>query len=131
MTEFYIFRAGLFSGLLGSFLIFISFFIYAFNRKKYDDLISLFLKKYKFPAPYSFYHMVGFFGAYQVCRFFIKLGKNKRIYFLSHEDPACLFFSENEITVSRWMLYLSRLWMFAGICYFVTCVAVLILYIIR
>ncbi|EXU75181.1 membrane protein [Erwinia mallotivora] len=131
MTEFYISRAGLFAGLLGSFFIFISFFLYAFNRGKYDHLISLFLKKYEFPPPYSFYHMVGFFGAYQVCRFFINLSKNKRIYFFSRDNPAYSFFSENEITVSRWMLYLSRMWMFTGICYFITGVAVLILYIIR
>lgn len=131
MTEFYISRAGLISGLLGSFLIFISFFFYAFNRKKYDDLILLFLEKYQFPPPYSFYHMVGFFGAYQMCRFFIKLSRNKQIYHFSIDNPAYSFFRENDLTVGHWMINLSRLWMFAGICYLATGIAVLILYIIR
>lgn len=131
VTEFYISRMGLFFGLAGSFFIFISFFLYFFNKKEYDKLISLFLEKYQFPPPYSFYHMVGFFGAYQVCRFFIKLSMNKRISSLNKDSPAYSFFSENRLSVSRWMIYLSRLWMFAGICYLGTALAVLILSILR
>jgi len=131
VTEFYISRAGLISGLAGSFLIFISFFLYAFNRKAYDRLISLFLEKYQFPPPCSFYHMAGFFGAYQVCRFFINLSRNKPIASLSKESPAYSFFGENRLTVSRWMISLVRLWMFAGICYLGTALAVLTLIVLR
>lgn len=131
MTDLLISRAGLFFGLSGSVFIFLSFFIYIFNRKKYDNLISLFLKSHQFPPPYSFYHMMGFFGAYQTCRFFIKLSTRKKMLFFSLDSPAYKFFAENGLVVEPWMINLSRLWMYAGIFYCLTAVSALILFIIR
>lgn len=53
-------KAGLVIGLFGSILIFICFLVYLANKKSYENLVSLFKEKYSFPAPGSFYHMVGF-----------------------------------------------------------------------
>lgn len=131
MTEFYISRMGLIFALSGSAIIFISFFFYAYHKKEYEKLISLFLERYQFPPPYSFYHMVGFFGVYQVCRFFINLNKKKQIRFFSYPNPTYSFFSDNNLTVSNWMIIFSRLWMSAGLCYLITALTVLILSIIR
>lgn len=73
-------HAALFFGLAASGLIFISFLIYAVKRQDYYKLVSSYTKKYTFPAPYSFYHMVGFFGAFPVIRFFIKSSQRKKFF---------------------------------------------------
>ena len=131
MIDLIISRTGLFFGLMGSFLIFVSFFIYAFNKRKYECYISLFLKNHRFPAPYSLSHLMGFFGAYQTCRFFIKISKKERIYLLDYSDSAYSFFSENRMTVDGWMVQISRLWMLAGICYLIMGISAIAVYLIR
>ncbi|MFC0139381.1 hypothetical protein ACFFJN_04280, partial [Erwinia mallotivora] len=73
MIEHLLARTGLFLGLFASGLIFLSFFLYLPNKNNYENLVSLFKEKYTFPAPNSFNYMMGFFGVFQVSRFFIKL----------------------------------------------------------
>ena len=77
MLEHILAKAGLFIGLFSTMLIFISFLIYLANKKSYGNLVSLFKEKYSFPAPSSFYHMMGFFGLFPVSRFFNKLSKKR------------------------------------------------------
>lgn len=60
MIEHILAKVGLFFGLFASTLIFVSFFLYLANKSSYENLVSLFKEKYTFPAPSSFYHMVGF-----------------------------------------------------------------------
>lgn len=123
--------AGLFIGLFGSLLIFICFLVYLANKKSYANLVSLFKEKYTFPAPSSFYHMVGFFGVFPVSRFFIKLSKKKKISFLKQSDPAYSFFEENDLKIQPWMNYLSCIWITATVAYLVSAIAGIILTIIR
>ncbi|MCX8967385.1 hypothetical protein EHW66_21190 [Erwinia psidii] len=106
----------LFFGLLGSGLIFLSFFIYAFKRRDYYKLVSSYKSKYEFPAPCSFYHMVGFFGAFPVIRFFIKLSRKKNIFFMRHDDPGYAFFEDENIKIHPWMRFFSALWLTATAC---------------
>jgi len=131
MLEHILAGAGLLIGLFGSLLIFISFLVYLANKKSYDNLISLFKEKYTFPAPSSFYHMVGFFGVFPVSRFFIKLSKKKKISFLKQSDPAYSFFEENDLKIQPWMYYLSCIWITATVAYLVSAIAGIILTIIR
>lgn len=131
VIEYILAKTGLFIGLFGSLLIFISFLVYLANKKSYDNLISLFKEKYTFPAPSSFYHMVGFFGVFPVSRFFIKLSKKKKISFLNQSDPAYSFFEENDLKIQPWMNYLSCIWITATVAYLVSAIAGVILTIIR
>ena len=131
MLEHILAGAGLLIGLFGSLLIFISFLVYLANKKSYNNLISLFKEKYTFPAPSSFYHMVGFFGVFPVSRFFIKLSKKKKISFLKKNDPAYSFFEENDLKIQPWMYYLSCIWITATVAYLVSAIAGIILTIIR
>ncbi|WP_314418575.1 hypothetical protein [Pseudescherichia vulneris] len=131
MIEHVLARLGLFLGLFGSILIFISFLIYLANKKSYENLVSLFKEKYTFPAPSSFYHMVGFFGVFPVSRFFIKLSKNKKISFLKQSDPAYSFFEENDLKIQPWMNYLSYMWITATVAYLISAIAGVILSLIH
>jgi len=121
---------GLFIGLFGSLLIFICFLVYLANKKSYDNLVSLFKEKYIFPAPGSFYHMVGFLGVFPVSRFFIKLSNKKKISFLNQSDPAYSFFEENALNIPRWMNYLSYIWITATVAYLISAIAGVILFLI-
>lgn len=109
----------LFFGLLGSGLIFFSFLVYVAKRKDYYKLISSYSMKYKFPAPCSFYYMVGFFGAFPVIRFFIKLSQRKKIFLMDINDPAYAFFDDENIKIPRWMKLFSALWFAATACFIV------------
>jgi len=131
VIEYILAKTGLFIGLFGSLLIFICFLVYLANKKSYDNLVSLFKEKYTFPAPSSFYHMVGFFGVFPVSRFFIKLSKKKKISFLKQSDPAYSFFEENDLKIQPWMNYLSCIWITATVAYLVSAIAGVILTIIR
>ncbi|WP_261641421.1 hypothetical protein [Erwinia mallotivora] len=108
--------ASLFFGLLGSGLIFLSFLVYAVKRKDYYKLISSYVEKYEFPAPCSFHHMMGFFGAFPVVRFFIKLSQKKKIFFMDRNNPAYAFFDDKDMKISSWMRFFSALWLIATIC---------------
>lgn len=131
MIEQVLARAGLFFGLFASALIFLSFFLYLANKKNYENLVSLFKEKYTFPAPNSFNHMMGFFGVFQVSRFFIKLSKKKKIFLLKQNDPAYNFFDENDLKIQSWMRYLSSMWMTASVLYLICLLIAVILSFIR
>lgn len=131
MLEHILAKAGLFIGLFGSILIFISFLIYLANKKNYENLVSLFKEKYTFPAPSSFYHMVGFFGVFPVSIFFIKLSKKKKISFLKQSDPTYSFFEENDLKIQPWMNYLSCMWITATVAYLISAIAAVILSLIH
>ena len=124
-------KAGLVIGLFGSILIFICLLVYLANKKSYENLVSLFKEKYTFPAPSSFYHMVGFFGVFPVSRFFIKLSKKKKISFLKQSNPAYSFFEENDLKIQPWMNYLSYMWITATVAYLLSAIAAVILSLIH
>ncbi|CBJ44951.1 hypothetical protein [Erwinia amylovora] len=124
-------KVGLFFGLFASTLIFVSFFLYLANKSSYENLVSLFKEKYTFPAPSSFYHMVGFFGVFPVSRFFIKLSKKKKIFLLKQDDPAYNFFEENDLKIQPWMKYLSAMWMTGTVLYLISALAAVILSMVR
>ena len=127
MLEHILAKTGLFIGLSGFLLIFICFLVYQANKKSYEDLVSLFKEKYTFPAPSSFYHLVGFFGVFPVSRFFIKLSKKKKISFFKQSDPAYSFFEENDLKIQPWMYYLSCIWIAATVAYLISALAAVIL----
>ena len=109
-------HAALFFGLTGSGFIFISFLIYVVKRQDYYKLVSSYTDKYGFPAPCSFYHMVGFFGAFPVIRFFIKLSQKKKIFFLERNALAYSFFDDNQTQIHTWMRFFYFLWLAATAC---------------
>ncbi|CDK16641.1 membrane protein [Erwinia amylovora LA635] len=131
MIEHILAKVGLFFGLFASTLIFVSFFLYLANKSSYENLVSLFKEKYTFPAPSSFYHMVGFFGVFPVSRFFIKLSKKKKIFLLKQDDPAYNFFEENDLKIQPWMKYLSAMWMTGTVLYLISALAAVILSMVR
>lgn len=131
MIEHLLARTGLFLGLFASGLIFLSFFLYLANKNNYENLVSLFKEKYTFPAPNSFNYMMGFFGVFQVSRFFIKLSKKKKIFLLRHNDPAYNFFEENNLKIQPWMRYLSAMWMTASVLYLICLLSAFILSMLR
>ncbi|WP_231877610.1 hypothetical protein [Erwinia sp. ErVv1] len=131
MIEHILARSGLFFGLFASLLIFISFFVYLANKRRYDNLVSLFKEKYTFPAPASFNHMVGLFVVFPMSRFFIRLSKKQKIFLLRQNDPAYNFFEENDLKIQPWMRYLSALWMIATAFYLISILAAIILSAVR
>ncbi|MCT2386661.1 hypothetical protein [Erwinia pyrifoliae] len=131
MVEHIAAKVGFFLGLVACALIFLSFFLYLPNRNSYENLVSLFKRKYTFPAPSSFYHMVGFFGVFPVSRFFIKLSNKKKIFLLKQDDPAYNFFEENNLKIQPWMKYLSAMWMTGTVLYLISALAAIILSALR
>lgn len=61
-------------------MILLSLIVYLLKREEYYYLIARYKEKYLFPAPASFHHMTGFFGAVIVIRFFIRLSHKKESY---------------------------------------------------
>ncbi|AWQ21334.1 hypothetical protein C1N63_15580 [Pantoea ananatis] len=78
--------------------------MYAINRSKYYEIISLFQKKYTLPAPYLYSSMIGFFGAATMSYFFIRLKRNKSIFFLDKNSEAYHFVDESNVELMRWMI---------------------------
>ncbi|AXF75370.1 membrane protein [Erwinia tracheiphila] len=113
---------GLYFALSGSAMIFLSFLIYAVKIKDYYDLIACYKKRFQFPVPSSFHHMIGFFGAFIVIRFFIKLSHKKNILFMRHDDPAYSFFDDTDIQLKTWMRIYFYLWLTATV-FFIFAVA--------
>ncbi|WP_158783340.1 hypothetical protein [Pantoea sp. BAV 3049] len=107
----------LFFLMLGSSMLIISLLIYAVKRREYYKLVTSYTEKYIFPPPCSFWHMMGFFGAFPVLHFFIKLKKGKKIFFMDRNDPAYTFFDNKDIVIHTWMKFFSFLWMAATVCY--------------
>lgn len=118
---------GLFFALSGCAMIFLSFIIYAVKRQNYYDLISLYKKSFRFPAPSSFHHMLGFFGAFTVIRFFIKLSNKNKIFFMKNDDPAYSFFDDAAIKVQTWMRIYSYLWITATVFFIFSAILALFL----
>lgn len=106
----------LFFVLLGRGLIFFCFLSMLHEEKNITKIIHAYSLKYNFPAPCSFYHMVGFFGAFPVIRFFIKLSQKKKIFLIDINDPAYAFFNDRNIKIPPWMNLFSALWFAATIC---------------
>ncbi|WP_394516140.1 hypothetical protein E7738_04540 [Pantoea sp. SGAir0430] len=127
ITDKLLASTSLFFGLLGSGLIIFSFLVYVAKRKGYHKLISSYSMKYKFPSPCSFYYMVGFFGAFPVIRFFIKLSQRKKIFLMDINDPAYAFFDDKNIKIPRWMKLFSALWFAATTCFIVFAIIGLLL----
>ncbi|MCW0330181.1 hypothetical protein NB703_001156 [Pantoea ananatis] len=82
----------------------LSVLLYAINRSKYYEIISLFQKKYTLPAPYLYSSMIGFFGAATMSYFFIRLKRNKSIFFLDKKSEAYQFVDESNVELMRWMI---------------------------
>lgn len=82
----------------------LSALLYAINRKKYYELISLFQEKHTLPAPYLYNSMIGFFGAATMSYFFIRIKKNKSVFFLDKGSEAYHFINENNSELMRWMV---------------------------
>ncbi|KAF6658349.1 hypothetical protein HFD91_14545 [Enterobacteriaceae bacterium EKM102V] len=113
MTNKIIAEMGLFFALSGSAMILLSLIFFLLKREEYYYLIARYKEKYLFPAPASFHHMTGFFGAVIVIRFFIRLSHKKRILFMRHDDPACSFFDEPDVNLQAWMIFFYYLWVTA------------------
>ncbi|XIH48060.1 hypothetical protein C1N64_05660 [Pantoea sp. SGAir0215] len=82
----------------------LSILLYALNRRKYYELIKLFQKKHVLPAPYLYSSMIGFFGASTMAYFFIRLKRNKSIFFLDENSEAYQFVDSNNVELMRWMI---------------------------
>jgi len=82
----------------------LSVLLYAINRRKYYELIKLFQKKHVLPAPYLYSSMIGFFGAATMAYFFIRLKRNKSIFFLDKNSEAYQFVDSNNVEFMRWMI---------------------------
>lgn len=80
-----------------------SILIYAANRKKYYKILEIFLRRYEFPAPYSFHCHTGFFGATLLAYFFIGLDRKKKVFFLESNSEAYSFFEKNDRDLIKWM----------------------------
>ncbi len=90
--------------LFASTALVLSFLLYVINRKKYYELISLFQKKHKLPSPYLYSSMIGFFGAATMSYFFIRIKKNKSVFFLDKNSDAYHFINESNSELVRWMV---------------------------
>jgi len=82
----------------------LSVLLYAINRRKYYELIKLFQKKHVLPALYLYSSMIGFFGAATMAYFFIRLKRNKSIFFLDKNSEAYQFVDSNNVEFMRWMI---------------------------
>lgn len=69
----------------------LSVLLYAINRSKYYQLISLFKENHAFPAAYSFHCLTGFFGADPITYFFLGLKRKKKILFVKKESELYEF----------------------------------------
>lgn len=76
--------------------LFISVLLYLINRSRYNRLISDFQEKYSFPVPYQLHSNMGYLGSPLMSYFFIRLKKNKKIFFLDRNNQAYNFVHENE-----------------------------------
>ncbi|MBA4820788.1 hypothetical protein H2241_07270 [Pantoea ananatis] len=77
--------------------------MYAMNRKKYYELLSLFQEKYTLAAPYAYSSMIGFFGVATMSYFFIKLRQGKKVIFLEKDSRAYDFIDDKNADLMKWM----------------------------
>ena len=120
--KYFFVNVAIISCFLASFFIFVSFFIFALNKKEYERLIERYKEKFDLQYPYSFYCDVGFFGAYAMIRFFIRLSQKKKISFLPMNSGSYSFFDFDGIKVTNWMKLFSRLWVFSYVFFSVSIV---------
>lgn len=114
-------------GWTGCALLFLSFIIYAVKRQDYYQLVADYKEKHLLPGPCVFYTTLGFFGAFQTIRFFIKLSKKQRISFLRRDDAGYTFFDDKNSKIAQWMRVFVFLWYMATVCYILAACFVLLL----
>ncbi len=90
--------------LLANVGLILTVLLYALNKRKYYELIELFQKNHMLPAPYLYNSMIGFFGAATMAYFFIRLKRNKSIFFLDKNSEAYQFVDSNNVELMRWMI---------------------------
>lgn len=69
----------------------VSVFLYLMNRSCYKELISDFQQKHTLPTPYLLHCNMGYIGSPLMTYFFMRLKKNKKIFFLNRNDNAYNF----------------------------------------
>ena len=95
----------------------LSVLLYAINRRKYYEIIGLYQKKHTLPAPYLYSSMIGFFGAATMAYFFIRLKKNKSIFFLDKNSEAYHFVDESNAELMRWMIPFFNIFLLSFGCF--------------
>jgi len=99
--------------LLASMAFILSVIVYAINRKKYYELLSLFQEKYTLAAPYAYSSMIGFFGVATMSYFFIRLRQGKRVIFLEKDSRAYDFIDYKSFYLMKWMFPFFYLFIFS------------------
>jgi len=74
----------------------VSVFLYLMNRSRYKELISDFQQQHTLPTPYLLHCNMGYIGSPLMTYFFMRLKKNKKIFFLNRNDNAYSFAHEGQ-----------------------------------
>lgn len=74
----------------------VSVFLYLMNRSSYKELISDFQQQHTLPTPYLLHCNMGYIGSPLMTYFFMRLKKNKKIFFLNRNDNAYRFAHEGQ-----------------------------------
>lgn len=74
----------------------VSVFLYLMNRSRYKELISDFQQKHTLPTSYLLHYNMGYIGSPLMTYFFMRLKKNKKIFFLNRNDNAYNFAHEGQ-----------------------------------
>lgn len=74
----------------------VSVFLYLMNRSRYKELISDFQQKHTLPTSYLLHCNMGYIGSPLMTYFFMRLKKNKKIFFLNRNDNAYNFAHEDQ-----------------------------------
>lgn len=74
----------------------VSVFLYLMNRSRYKELISDFQQQHTLPTPYLLQCNMGYIGSPLMTYFFMRLKKNKKIFFLNRNDDAYSFAHEGQ-----------------------------------
>lgn len=74
----------------------VSVFLYLMNRSSYKELISDFQQQHTLPTPYLLHCNMGYIGSPLMTYFFMRLRKNKKIFFLNRNDNAYRFAHEGQ-----------------------------------
>jgi len=74
----------------------VSVFLYLMNRSRYKELISDFQQKHTLPTSYLLHYNMGYIGSPLMTYFFMRLKKNKKIFFLNRNDNAYSFAHEGQ-----------------------------------
>lgn len=74
----------------------VSVFLYLMNRSRYKELISDFQQQHTLPTPYLLHCNMGYIGSPLMTYFFMRLKKNKKIFFFNRNDNAYRFAHEGQ-----------------------------------